>query len=166
MKLSVIFGIFFLSSSAWAQSCGGGIPAGAPGCIPPDNPASPYSSEYGSSAQPAAPRMIWADRWGAIAIDTTMNKGGIGTVVGMSSKRAAIKAALAQCHVSGGGDGCKVYSSYENGCGALSWGNNSFVTAHAPSIEEASALATQGCSKETTDCQIYYADCSMAERIQ
>jgi hypothetical protein len=110
--------------------------------------------------------MIWADRWGAIAIDDTVAEGGIGTVVGMPSKRKAEKAALAECRASGGGAGCKINLSYYNQCGVIAWGQNYATAMGASTIEEASEAAKQKCDEHTKDCQIYYAECSMAERIQ
>jgi hypothetical protein len=107
--------------------------------------------------------MIWADRWGAIATDAT--NGGVGTAVSMSSKRKAEKAALEVCRTKGG-SGCKLSLTYYNQCGAMAWGATHMATASAQTIEKASELAVDSCAKGSTDCQIYYADCSMAERIQ
>lgn len=163
MKLVLLLGVLSLSDSAFAQNCGNGIPAGAPGCIPPDNPASPYADNYGGTAQPVAPRMIWADRWGAIAFDST--NGGVGTSSGMESKYKAEKAAMAQCRAKGGG-GCWIELAYHNQCAVISWGNGYATTASAATIEEASARAVHTCSQKTDDCKVSYADCSMAERIQ
>ncbi len=161
-KVLFLMGVFSLGNSAWAQNCPAGIPPGVPGCIPPDNPASPlYRS--GQSAQPAAPRIIWADRWGAIATDGP--SASLGTAIGMRSKRQAEKIALAQCRVKGGGD-CKVDLTYYNQCAVLITGDIKYLTQGAATIEEASRVGIQRCRKADKNCRVYYADCSMAERIQ
>lgn len=150
-----------LNGPALAQQCPPGIAHGTPGCIPPNNPSSPLYPNSGS--QPVVPPMVWADRWGAIAIDFSIGK--IGTSTGMSSKRKAKKAALAQCRANGG-VACKSSLTYFNQCGVMAWGESYAATAHAATIELASEIALRSCGEHTADCQIYYADCSMAERIQ
>lgn len=165
MKARVLFVLVALSLSclAEAQNCGG-MPAVNGVCIPPDSPTSPLNSTYGQQpGQPAVLPMKWADRWGAIATDAT--NGGVGAAASLPSKRKAEKAALATCRTKGG-SGCKIALSYYNQCAAMAWGASYATTTAAATIEEASDNAIARCSEHTTDCQIYYADCSMAERVQ
>lgn len=122
------------------------------------------SGESNEDSNP--PPISWIDSWGAISIDNSVKTGGIGTVVGMRSKRQAEKAALAECRASGGGAGCKINLSYSNQCGAVAWGNDYLTTARAETIALASQDAELSCSRKTTDCKIFYADCSLPVRAE
>lgn len=153
--------MFVLSGSALAQSCPPGIPQGAPGCIPPDNPASPMYPDY--SPQTATPRVIWADRWGAIATDPITAS--LGAVIGMTSKRRAEKAALTECE-SKGGEACSVDLSYFNQCAVMILGDREYRMQSAATIEEAAQVGIDKCNQEDSNCRVYYSGCSMAERIQ
>lgn len=163
-KILLAMGLMGLNGSVWAQGCPAGIPsAGNPACIPPDRENSPYYQGHGGSNRPAAPRMIWADRWGAIATDGA--SASVGTVVSLSSKGKAEKAAMAQCRAKGGG-GCKVIFAYYNQCAVVVTGNNQHLAQGAATIDEASRLGIEKCKALDTNCNVYYAECSMAERIQ
>jgi hypothetical protein len=152
--------LFALSGAAWAQTaCPMGVAPGSPQC----GPSPSYHGVTPTSSAPQYPQVRWMDRWGAIATDATV--GGVGTAERMSSKRQAQKAALAACRKRGGG-GCKISLSFRNQCGAMAWGASHMSTAHAATIETASELAIRSCSESTSDCQIYYADCSLPHRIQ
>jgi uncharacterized protein DUF4189 len=107
--------------------------------------------------------MIWADRWGAIAIDNT--NGSVGVAADKASKRKAEKEAMIQCRGKKG-SGCRLEVSYGNQCGVIAWGDNFYATASSTTIEEASAAAINNCSQHTSNCKIYYANCSMPQRIQ
>lgn len=157
-------GLLFISSSAWAQQCPPGIAHGTPGCIPPDNPASPLYQPN----EPVAPPMIWADRWGAIAIaphSAAGNSGVVGASVGLSSRGEARKVAMAECRAKRG-EGCKIELAYFNQCAVIVWGDNGYLTQGAATVGEASRLGIKECSKHDVNCQIYYSNCSMAERVQ
>lgn len=157
-KIVLTLSMLALSGSALAQRCPQGTP-NTPNCIPPDHPASPYANP----TQPPVRRMIWADRWGAIAFDST--NGGVGTASGMTSKRKAEEAAMAECGAKGGG-GCWVELAYYNQCAVIAWGKTYATTASAPTIEQASARAVHTCGLKSDGCEIVYKNCSMAERIQ
>lgn len=105
----------------------------------------------------------WETRWGAIAID--FREGKIGTASTMSSKRGAEKDALSDCR-SNGGTACKLALSYHNQCGVMAWGESYATTESAETLEQASARAIRSCSAKSSDCQIYYSDCSLAERVR
>lgn len=164
MKFRCGFLIIVLLCSGKAAA-EGGCPAGyypyntaaAQQCVP-----IPGSGSNSGSQSTVA----YKDRWGAISIDSTVSKGGIGTVTGLASKRKAEKAALSQCRASGGGDGCQVLLTYYNQCGVIAWGDNYLKTMGAATVESASKLALEDCSKNTSGCQIYYSGCSYPERVQ
>lgn len=159
----LVLGLFCVSGVAIAE--GGTCP---PGYYPYNTPGVmgcapiPGYDNGAASTQLAMPEPVWATRWGAIAMDFTNGK--VGAVTEMHSKRKAEQAALAQCR-SNGGSVCESALSYRNQCGVIAWGTSHVSTYSAETIEQASALALQACRKHTTDCQIYYADCSIPERI-
>lgn len=158
-KFLLTLSLLALSGSLWAQRCPPGSPQ-TPACLPPDHPASPLNR---GTQQPAAPRMIWADRWGAIAFDNT--NGGVGMAASMPSKSKAEKAAMDQCRARGGG-GCWIELTYHNQCAAIAWGSSYATTASAATTDQASARAIQTCSQKSDSCKVVYAECSMSERIQ
>jgi len=147
----------------WSQ-CAPGVPsAGNPGCIPPNQSSSPYYQ--GNTAVPqqpiSQPQAVWADRWGAIAIDK-MGKGQ-GTVTGYASKSAAIDAAMKEC-VANGASGCELKRAYKNACAAVAWNPHNLATAGAATESLAKSDAMNACGE--ISCQIVYSACSMAERIR
>lgn len=164
IRVYLAIGLLTLSSLASAQVC----PYGAyPGrldepqiCRPP-----PDDTSHGIN-ESAVPQVRWGKTWGAIAIDAGAKNGGIGTVVGMPSKRSAQKEAIEQCRATGGGAGCKVMLSYRNQCAALVSGNTKVKAVSAPNIEEAKQFGIEECSAIDTDCKIYYSACSDPVRIQ
>lgn len=148
-----------INNLAWGQTaCPSGVPAGDPRC-------GPSPSWHGGEASLVEPTPRWATRWGAIAIDDTVSSGGVGTATGMSSKRKAEKAALTLCR-SDGGAGCRIVLAYYNQCGVIAWGDQNYTGARAATIEQASQRAILTCNQATTNCRVYYADCSLPERIQ
>ena len=98
---------------------------------------------------------------GAIAFDDTI--GGVGTAIGMRSKRKAEKEALIACRKKGG-SGCRIDLTYHNQCGVIAWGDSAATTASAATKEQASERALQTCSEHTEGCKIYYEDCSYPVR--
>lgn len=128
---------------------------GVAGCAP--IPVIPQTGPA-RSAQPQ-----WETRWGAIAIDGTNSV--VGAVTGMQSKRKAEKAAIKQCRAKGG-DRCEVELAYYNQCGVIAWGDTGYVTAGSATVPEASELAVRQCNQSTSNCRVYYADCSLPEHIQ
>lgn len=166
-KLSLVFCL--MSVSGYATAEGGSCPVGyypiggqgAMGCAPIPNYQG--GGEQGSAV---APQAQWLKTWGAIAIDETVNNGGIGTVTGLPDRRAADAAALSQCRSSGGSDGCKLLLSYRNQCAVIVSGAK-YLNAHsAETVERASSWAIEECSQRTTGCKIYYSACSAPVRIQ
>lgn len=151
--------------NAWSQ-CAPGVPsAGNPGCIPQDRPESPYfqGNPDQLNGQAQQPQAIWADRWGAIAIDS--NTGHAGTVTGFSTKKSATDAAMRDC-AAGGPNNCTVRLFYHNQCAAVAWGNGYSGIAGAPTESEAQSNAMKYCRQGAADCKVAYNACSLPERIQ
>lgn len=147
--------LLFVSNITIAQACPPGIPAGAPGCVPPDV----YNSQFGTP-QPKVIKQQWADRWGAIAGDNV--KGILGAVTGKKNKRSAEKAALKECHYKGGKN-CRIELSYYNQCAAMIVGNTGFGFNNAASEERAKEIGMQKCQASDSNCKVFYSACSMAE---
>jgi Domain of unknown function (DUF4189) len=126
----------------------------------------PYCSQPAPTAyvEPSGPQ--WATRWGAIAIDPNASKGGVGVASDMKSQRAAEKAAMKQCRNKGGGKTCRVQTAYDNQCGVIAWGDTYYSTANGDTIDSASELGLRECGKETSNCRIYYSNCSYPVRIR
>lgn len=162
-----IFILLILSSSVAAQNCGG-MPAVNGVCIPPDSPTSPLNSTYGrqpSKLQQPLPRR-WRPTWGAIAMDDT--NGGVGTIAGARSKRAATREAISRCRNVGGG-GCKISLVYHNQCAVLAWASENGVAVggvaiaqSAETVDIASDLARSACSeiRGGGECKIVYSECA------
>lgn len=162
--LKFLLGTFFLVASGWAhaeQGCPDGfIPnaAGTPGvaCVPGQAP------NWGGGA-PRAPEVRWAKRWGAFASDS--QSGAVGSAAGLSSKSKAEKAAISHCRSKGGTD-CRPLLSYHNQCGAVAWGDGNIQASSAASKEEASSRALSFCGAKSKNCEIFFSECSFAERVQ
>lgn len=108
----------------------------------------------------------WLPRWGAIAVGSTASGGGVGVASDMSTRRLAEKAALKQCKDTGGGKLCRIEISYSNQCAAIAWGDRFYNTARAETLELASDLSLGACGKHTTNCKIYYSNCTFPVRIR
>lgn len=119
------------------------------------------SGYYGNQGN--EPRARWAKRWGAIAADPQAPSLGFST--SFPSKKAAEKAALADCRAKGGLK-CLVDISYYNQCAALVVGNEKFSTARAATAKEAVALGVKTCEEVSSGCRLFYTDCSYAERVR
>jgi hypothetical protein len=126
-------------------------PANPLGCVP--NP----QAQNGQSAQP---RGRWETRWGAYAIDGA--KGRLGAVASARTKKQAVKAAIVQCRLNGGADGCKKATfSYFNQCVAVAWGDATYRGSSRATLDEATKDTMQSCNNATSNCKIVYADCSL-----
>ncbi|KAF1707043.1 DUF4189 domain-containing protein [Pseudoxanthomonas sacheonensis] len=122
-----------------------------------------YYGRDDSSTEPSQSPVIWADKWGAIALSKTNNSVGVAT--GTPSKQAAQNSAVKDC-VEAGGQNCEVVLSYNNQCAAMAWGDTRVGTARAGTIEIASQQAMQSCIAKSNECRIVYSNCSFAERTQ
>lgn len=157
-----------LSGLAAAQGCPAGVPAGNnPLCVPPDNPNSPYyQSDSGPSVAPSAPSVRWADRWGAIAMDTARDSVGIGVAEMMTSERRAKNTAIRDCQRKGGKQ-CELALSFYNQCGVLVWAESGYNTMRAGTAEQAAKMGMEKCKGDgLKDCKIYYSGCSYPVRIR
>lgn len=118
---------------------------------------------YGTSGGgETTPSEQWQSRWGAIATDPSGKTGIAGNAL---SKKKAEKAAVSQCQGKGGSD-CRVKLSYRNACGVLAWGGGFMATASAATLGEASEMALKGCSKDSPECEVFFSDCSYAQRVR
>lgn len=153
-------GVFASGTAGAEQGCSDGFyPGGAqPGgqvCVPIPG----YGTSGGADQ---APVEQWRPRWGAIATDPSGKTGIAGNA---SSKAKAERAALSQCKDKGGAS-CKVQISYRNSCGVLAWGSGYLAVASADTLSEASQLALGNCSKDSPECEVFFSDCSYAERVR
>jgi hypothetical protein len=157
-KLFIIFILF--APTAWSQ-CAPGIPsAGNPGCIPPNQMNSPYYQ--GAASAPAQPEAVWADRWGAIALDP--HSGIAGLTEHKPSKSWATSDALSEC-AARGGIKCEIVLAYHNQCAAVAQRTDGgpIQAAGSPELDDAKARALEACGG-SSQCKIMYSSCSFAER--
>ncbi|UZW63073.1 DUF4189 domain-containing protein [Lysobacter enzymogenes] len=113
-------------------------------------------SQGGVGTQPQPEPVIWAKRWGAIAIDSASGK--MGAVTDMPSKRKAVSAALDRCRSHGGAD-CKISLEYNNQCAASAWGEGNggtFVSFRGPTKNDAVSGALNQCGKDSgSTCEVF-----------
>lgn len=163
MKLRVLLmiGLSGFGGSVYAE--GGSCPRGyypvggqgTQGCAPIPN----YNSAGQQPQQqlPPQPTGWWETTWGAIAPSP---KGGVlGTAVGAKNKEEAERLALADCVAKGGGS-CEVRIAYHNQCAVMVLGDTIYRTARAGSIDAAAKIGIDACSKESTNCRVYYSACT------
>lgn len=152
---------FGISGTAHAQSC-------RMGSGPDFGDGIPYCSEAPSTdyEPPQAEQPRWSSRWGAIAIDPQAMEGGAGVASGMKSRASAEALAIKHCHDTGGGKTCRIEVSYDNQCAVIAWGDDAYATANAGTIDEASRLGLEECGKGTSNCRIFYSDCSYPVRLR
>lgn len=160
-RLAIVLA-FVLHASAVNAQCAPGVPsAGNPGCIPPNQPNSPYFQ--GDDASPPAlapaPSPQWADRWGSVAIDE--EAGQAGSEINQKTRHDAETAALAAC-VNHGGGHCQVLQSFMNQCASIAQldGGGFIVTGTAANSSLADERAMSRCTSRGA-CQIIYSECSL-----
>jgi hypothetical protein len=156
---------FLYSPLVWSQ-CSGVSTGG--GCVPP--PCTPGSPLACNQQQPQEqqqaipqPQPVWANRWGAIVIDSSNGQSGF--VAGRDSKDDAINTAMNGCTMHGSRY-CRLEFVYHNQCAAIAWGPTYHNTAGAPTEALAKSDAMRFCDEKTSGCKIVYSACSMAERIR
>ena len=109
----------------------------------------------------------WATRWGAIAIASKSTSGGstvVGAATSKASKAKAQKAAIAECRSKGGAK-CSIKLAYYNQCAVIVWGDAGYNLVNEVSLDKATSAAMQSCKKLDKNCQVYYAACSLPERL-
>jgi Domain of unknown function (DUF4189) len=161
---------FLFAASSWcsdsiAQSCGVGfIQEGGQGyilCVPVESYYPPQNEPSTQTQTVSGPQ--WSTRWGAIAYDG--KAGRFGGKEGFDNKRKAEKAAIKECKKNGG-SACKIVTSYYNQCGAMAWGNNLMTASRGPDYDVTIQQAVTSCNKNSTNCQAYYAGCSLPVEIR
>jgi hypothetical protein len=151
---------FLYVSSAQSQCIG--INVGGGQCVPPDAPGMPgYQADTPRRSVQPAPK--WADRWGAIVIDS--GTGDAGTAANLPSKEEAVAASMRDC-ASAGSRNCQTEMVYRNQCAAVAWGQTGHDTARAPTESLARADAMKFCNQKSSSCKIFYSGCSLPERVQ
>ncbi|WP_157754052.1 DUF4189 domain-containing protein [Lysobacter capsici] len=148
----------------------GGVAACPPGTVPQQGvgwqgcaPVPGSAGSNNSGGRTTTPKPVWADQWGAFAIDVST---GIGVSKNMPNKRKAEKAALAQCKKKGG-EHCKVKIAFYNQCAVIVSGDTGHNAASAASIERATELSMETCIKSgDSNCELYFSECSFPVRIR
>ena len=154
MVFALLMAIGFSGMAAAQTACPYGAVPGSALCLPDEVEAAPEVQRQ--------PR--WKLTWGALAEDPAT--GYVGTTTGQPSKRAARRAALAQCKGMGGQQ-CRPVLEYEHQCAVAaepidtSSGSSAVYQAGA-TIEAATLAALPLCSKHNDgrDCQINYSNCT------
>jgi hypothetical protein len=175
MKIRLFLVLTMFPVIAWGE---GGCPPGqypiggqgVQGCAP----ISGQGNSNGSSSAPR-PAGKWEDRWGGIAVESSVLAPGVQVPTGISeskrSKREAVSSAMDQCQRLGG-DKCRILVTYHNQCVALAdptlagsapAGRSAAGTAETK--KQAEALAVAQCSKVSVgrSCSVVYSGCSMSE---
>jgi len=162
-RLILLVGFFMSFPVSAEEGCPPGLfpntsGAAGGGCVLFQSSGAPTSATLGAPV----PTVRWASRWGAIAIDLTNS--GVGTSVGMKSKRKAEKAALLDCQ-NKGGNACQISLAYHDQCAVIAWGDAYVSMSGSPTIEGAASRSLAECEQQTDNCRVYYSDCSYPERI-
>lgn len=150
------------TSTLWAQ-CATGVNTGGGNCVPPDADGMPGYNASGYNAPAPRPAPVWADQWGAIALDR--GTGQAGTVVDKATKEEAIHAAMHDCQVHGSPH-CELLLTYYNQCAAIAMGDGGAGMANNPTLEGARDGAMRVCSKDSNTCKIVYSACTMQRRFK
>ncbi|MBD9367753.1 DUF4189 domain-containing protein [Xanthomonas sp. XNM01] len=144
----------FAAEAPAQTACPYGAIPGSALCLPDEVEAAPEAQRQ--------PR--WKLTWGAMAEDPAT--GYVGTTTGQPSKRAARRAALANC-ANMGGRNCKSVLEYENQCAvvaeAIDTSNGSGAIYQAgPTVEAATVAALPLCKTHNAgrDCQVNYSNCT------
>jgi hypothetical protein len=157
--------LFGTSGLAWAE---GGCPSGMiphrgtdiTSCGP--IPQGYYGNDNSIAPRPVDPPVRWTDTWGAITVDNALSK--VGVVTDQPNKRAAEKAAAADCRARGGTN-CVVKLAYYNQCAVIVWGDQGYNIAAAATAVEATEIGMKSCGKADANCQVFYTGCSFAKRL-
>lgn len=116
----------------------------------------------GATAPAARPEGRWHDRFGAIALSPSTSKAG--TSSGRGSKREARAAALARCEEDGATDCKRDIFVYQNACVVLmsppAGSSGSTLISTGQTVAEAVASAASRCQQHSSECTVYYQDCS------
>jgi hypothetical protein len=164
MKKAFLTWLLF-ASAAYAPTiyaqCATGVDTGGQ-CIPPEA----LSPQSGSNPHPRPQQtnVVWASRWGAIAIDSGTSSVGISE--NQTNKSAASAEALQRCASKSDSQHCEVELAYYNQCAALAWGTKYFGKGRAETIAQAQSLALRSCQEGASDCKVVYSACSLPVRVQ
>lgn len=126
-------------------------------CIPMPG----YSQQQSQAALPRPQK--WESRWGAIVTDEPNSV--IGFSAGEKSESRAKKSATADCHRKGGKN-CLFHVAYANSCASLVVGDAIYNVTTDATAEIAGQLGVDRCSKDTSNCHVYFTTCSYPERVR
>lgn len=156
----------FVGQAAAEQGCPPGF---FPGGMQPNGPICvPIPGYSGPAKAPAQiqPEPKWESRWGAFAVGTSAQSGGILGIASHSiTQQQAEEVALVDC-VQKGGENCQITLAFHDQCGAVAWGDQRVTAYGAATIDVASTLAMKRCGEIADNCSIYYVDCSYPARIR
>lgn len=162
LTLRLIGLLLCLASPIASSQCATGVNTGGGNCVPPDAAGMP-GYDGNNSSTPREPAPVWANSWGAIAIDD--QRGDAGTIANRPTKSQAEAEAMRDCS-SQGASGCKIALTYHNQCAAIAWGDSARVAAGNPDEQGAKEDAMSRCQKKTTGCKVVYSACSVAQRVR
>ncbi|AWG27517.1 DUF4189 domain-containing protein [Burkholderia cenocepacia] len=157
IRLLVLLTLLAVASLSHAQvACPPGwIPYSASDCGP-DN------RQQGTNGVQPQRQIRWASRWGAVV----SSQGAFGIVSDMPDKDSAISAAQRECQARGGVN-CSVNNVYANTCVAVMANGQIIWTENAGTSEEAGRMGMKNCaSKGSAKCWVYYAGCSLPQRLE
>jgi hypothetical protein len=153
LVLACFFLTIAISMPAFSQ-CATGVSTGGGNCVPPD---------ANTPSIPRAPAAVWADQWGAIALDQA--SGQAGTVTGYDTKREAVTSAMNDCAKNGAAN-CKVQLVFYNQCAAVAFGDGVAHMFGNPTQDGAEREAMSACKASGSACKIVYTGCSLAKRVR
>jgi hypothetical protein len=118
---------------------------------------------YDTNKAAQEPQPVWADQWGAIALDS--GTGQAGTVTNKNSERDAKNGALGDCGRNGASN-CKIMLTYYNQCAAVAFGAGFSSMQSDASLDKAKDTALSRCEAKGASCKIVYTGCSVARRVR
>jgi hypothetical protein len=158
-KTILLFLLIFPLESYAQTACPQGVAPGDPRCGPGGGGGGGWDLPAGKVYT------RWKSTWGAMVEDTAT--GNVGTSTGQSSRRKAVREALAKCKAMGAGLECKYIYTYTNSCAVVAepievLRNSVSAYQNGETVEAASKLAIAGCSVRNGGraCQVYYSNCT------
>lgn len=139
------------------------LASGSAGACPPGSVAQKGNGWEGCVSGSNSGPPVWADRWGAIAIDE--HSGSFGSSSSETSKAKAEKYALSMCKKSKASN-CKIVVSYYNQCVGFVAGKNWPFIRTDRTIEAAVSGSLNRCERQDRECRVFYSRCSLPEQVQ
>jgi hypothetical protein len=135
-----------------------GLPVSTdPGCWARENTNAAQQQQMQQPPPRPQPTGWWEKTWGAIAPSPV--GGVLGTALGARSKEEAERLALDDCEAKGG-RACEVNLAYHNQCAVMIVGDDYLTSYSNATIEEATRRGLRECSKDNSNCRVYYSACT------